>query len=880
MVTAVRSAGSVRAGIVGRQEQRDQLRRALDDVVRDGARFVLIGGDAGAGKTTVIEAFAADLSASLSDRQAQLIRGQCVPMGGEGLPYAPVVGALRDLMSQHGRDQVLEWAGIARPALGTLLPELAAEPSDSANGESMRLQLFEAIAMLWERASATGPLVVIMEDIHWADESTRHLLRFLARALTDAPILIIASYRTDELTRRHPLRPFLAEVGRLAGTVRVDVPNLDRGEVAELLSRLLERPPTNAVIDSVYRRSEGIPYFVEELTRSAARGCIDMPDTLRDALNVRVQALTDEAQETVQLAAVAGNRVEHDLLEAVATASSVDLDRGLREAIDAAVLTTDETGYSFRHALLREVIHDDLLPGQHARLHARFAALLENRPELVGSGTADLEIAHHWSAAHEINKAFRAAIRVAQSDSTAYHETLKMYERALELWDQVDDPVAVAGPRASVLKQAAIAASNAGEEERALALVTAALAEFEGDDPTERIKALMLQASLMSGLLRPGTVATLREAMSLLPADADPVLRARVLEALARRLLLGGEIDEGILAAQEAVAASVDTGSATAEANARITLASGLNGRGGEDEAQPEWDRAGVLARGNSKTELRFFINYSDALHLSGCYADAVRQATLGIDLARSQGLERSIGCMLAGNAAEPMLALGEWDRAAAMIERALELDPPPTHRAHLRLLQAWLRTWRGELDEAEVILSEFRPMIAEPDSSPQYVSMVMRTDAEHAMANGDSARAWADVEAFLSRWDNFHSSWTYPDAGRWCRGGAGSRHGRRVVGSDGADPGVRGPRGTLDHYCRVLAAADQRRARRHCGRLALRAAGSSRDRRRRRIWLRTPGSGSASIWSPPASGRRPRRCWPSRPIRPRRSGPACSSIG
>ena len=142
------------------------------------------------------------------------------------------------------------------------------------------------------------------------------------------------------------------------------------------------------MVDIVYRRSEGIPYFVEELTRSAARGCIDMPDTLRDALNVRVQALTDEAQETVQLAAVAGNRVDHDLLEAVATASGVDLDRGLREAIDAAVLTTDETGYSFRHALLREVIHDDLLPGQHARLHARFAALLETRPELVGADTA------------------------------------------------------------------------------------------------------------------------------------------------------------------------------------------------------------------------------------------------------------------------------------------------------------------------------------------------------------------------------------------------------------------------------------------------------------------------------------------------------------
>ena len=685
----------------------------------------------------------------------------------------------------------------------------------------MRLQLFEAIAMLWERASETGPLVVIMEDVHWADESTRHLLRFLARALTDAPVMIIASYRTDELTRRHPLRPFLAEVVRLAGTVRVEVPNLDRAEVAELLSRLLDRPPTNAVIDSVYRRSEGIPYFVEELTRSAARGCIDMPDTLRDALNVRVQALTDEAQETVQLAAVAGNRVEHDLLEAAASASSVDLDRGLREAIDAAVLTTDETGYSFRHALLREVIHDDLLPGQHARLHARIAALLEDRPELVGDGTADLEIAHHWSAAHEINKAFRAAIKVARSGSTAYHETLKMYERALELWDQVDDPVAVAGPRAIVLKQAAVAASDAGEEERALALVTAALVEFGDDDPTERIKALMLQASLMSGLLKPRTVAPLREAMSLLPADADPVLRARVLEALARRLLLGGEIDEGIVAAREAVAASIGIGSAAVESNARNTLATGLTSRGLDDEAQAEWERAGVLARGSIKTELRFFINYSDALNLSGHYPEAVRQATVGIELARTQGLERSIGSMLAGNAAEPMLALGEWDRAGVMIERALDMDPPPNHLAHLRLLRAWLWTWRGQLDEADVILAEFRPMITEPDSSPQYFSQLVRADADHAVATGDHSRAWADVEVFLDRWDTFHASWTFPVLA------VGAAAARALDAADGSSARLeqirayaeRGPHSVIDR--RLLAAGDQRRARRHRGRLA-----------------------------------------------------------
>ena len=149
------------------------LARPLDDVIDDGSRFVIIGGDAGAGKTTVVEAFVADLFGPLADRKAQLIRGQCVPMGEEGLPYAPIVGALRDLENQHGREQIVEWVGAGRQALGALLPDVGTAPRE--NEDTIRLQLFEAVTMLMERASENGPLVVIMEDIHWADESTRHV---------------------------------------------------------------------------------------------------------------------------------------------------------------------------------------------------------------------------------------------------------------------------------------------------------------------------------------------------------------------------------------------------------------------------------------------------------------------------------------------------------------------------------------------------------------------------------------------------------------------------------------------------------------------------------------------------------------------------------
>jgi ATP/maltotriose-dependent transcriptional regulator MalT len=763
MVKAARSATTVRTQyVVGRAEQRARLGQILDDVIDDGSRFVIIGGDAGAGKTTVVEAFVADLFGPLADRKAQLIRGQCVPMGEEGLPYAPIVGALRDLENQHGREQIVEWAGAGRQVLGALLPDVGAAPR--GNDDTIRLQLFEAVTMLLERASENGPLVVIMEDIHWADESTRHVLRFLARALAEAPVMIITTYRTDELTRRHPLRPFLAEVGRFPGTVRVEVPSLERAEVAELLTQLMERPPSNVVIDLVYRRSEGIPYFVEELTRSAARGCIDMPDTLRDALNVRVLSLSDRAQQTLQLAAVAGNRVDHELLAVAADAPDGDLESQLREAIDASVLTVDETGYCFRHALLREVIHDDLLPGQHARLHARFAKILEEHPELMSAEAAPLEIAHHWNAAHEVNKAFRWALTAAESGSAAFHEALKLYERALELWDQVDDPESVAGPHASLLMRAAYAAEDAGEIDRSLGLVNAALGELDPNNDTgERIEALLVKARTTASLMSAGGVEPLREALVLLPEDADPKLRARVLEMLARRTMLSGDVQRGIEFSQQAVEAAALADSDSVTANAWITLGTSLAAAGQEEEGLAAFERVSHLARSNTRTLLRFYVNYSDALNHVGRYDDAARQAMSGVDVARELGMERSVGAMLAGNAAEPLLALGEWTRASAMIERALELDPPAHHHAHLRLLQAWLHVWRGQLDEADAVLAEFRPLISDEQLSPQYNSQAIRTDAEHAMAVGDHQRAWSDVKVFFDHWELYERTQCYP---------------------------------------------------------------------------------------------------------------------
>ncbi len=670
-------------------------------------------------------------------------------------PYAPIAGALRALVAAHGAEQALDWAGASRLGLGVVLPDLIAPPSEPA---TLRLQLFEAVARLWEGATHVGPLVVVIEDLHWADESTRHLLRFLTGALTDAPVLVIATYRTDELDRRHPLRPFLAEIGRLAGVVRLEIAGLSRGEVAELLTQLLGRTPSGVATALVHRRSEGLPYFVAELASSASRGCVDMPDTLRDALNVRIQRLSDRAQETVQVAAVAGNRVDHALLELASDRSPAELDADLREAVDASILTVDEEGYSFRHALLREVVHEDMLPGQHTRLHARFATLLESRPELA-PGTASFEIAHHWSAAHDAPKAFSWSLTAARSGSSAHVETLKQYERALELWDRLPDPESVAGcSHLALLDTASQAARDAGEIERSLALTKQAIAETTDATPLTDVAVRWSEkGQRLSSLMRPGAVDALQTALDLLPATAPPRQRARILNHLATVSVLAGS--DAYEIARDAVALAERLDDPATESNARNTLGVCLVARGDEDAGLAELVRAGELAGGRLTLLLRYHVNYSDALYLAGRYAEAAAQALAGVDVAAELGLERSMGAMLAGNAAEPLIALGEWDRATRLIERSLELDPPAHHDAHLRLLLAWLRLWTGRLAEAEEILTDFRGLINGPQVAPQYAYGAICGDAMLALATGEPERAWTDAAQLLDHWDLHHAA-------------------------------------------------------------------------------------------------------------------------
>src|SRR5699024_9853585 len=238
---------------------------------------------------------------------ARTLFGQCVELGNDGVPYAPVAGVLRAMTKEFGTDQVYELAGTGRVALSGLLgdPDPGAgtpdgQPVPGPPDDDGRGRLFDAVTELLERASEQAPLVVVIEDLHWSDRSTLDLLRFATRALVSARVLLVLTYRTEDVVRTHPLRPFLAELERLRSVHRLTIPRLTPTEVGMQVEGIRGSAPDNHALTRIHTRSEGVPFFVEELLGAGET----LPDPLRDLLLLRAEHLGEPAQQTVRLLAV------------------------------------------------------------------------------------------------------------------------------------------------------------------------------------------------------------------------------------------------------------------------------------------------------------------------------------------------------------------------------------------------------------------------------------------------------------------------------------------------------------------------------------------------------------------------------------------------
>jgi DNA-binding CsgD family transcriptional regulator len=721
--------------------------------------------------------------------------GDCLDLGDAELPYAPLVAALRGLGRERDPAALDRILGSARDVLAPLVPELVAAATDSATAGHHRL--FEALLGVLGRLGEEAPLVLAVEDLHWADRSTRDFLSFLVRNARDERLAVVGTYRSDEVHRRHPLRPFLVEVERAPGVVRLELPRFTHDELAAQAAGILGAEPDRELIDELFARGEGNAFFTEELV-AARESAQRLPDSLRDALMLRVEALPPDAQQVLRAAAVAGPQVGHGLLAAAADLPERELLDALREAVAHNLLVNDPaTGaYRFRHALVREALEDDLLPGERAPLHARLAAALERDASLsVSSTSAAAELAFHWSMSHNVPAAFAASVRAAEEAERlpAYAEANAHYERALELLPRVPaEQRDAALSEAALLQRAAGAAHHAGDFDRAIALARQGIALVERDG--DKTSAAHLHAQLGRSLWVSGqslaALETLRTAAAQLPGDAPPADRARVLGALGHLLMLmlrGRDARETL---EEALALAIEAGATLERARILISLGSAVI-----ESAEPEVS-IGYLHEGRRLASevgaldevLRSHVNLGDALDLTGRLDDAIADGLEGWRLATRERMTVD-AALLAGEAVLRLLRAGRWDEAADVVAHATGAGITGVTGGALLHAAAELAALRGDADTARRQLDQARRLLAGA-VGPMWTAPLAVTTMLAALWQGRPEEARATAERELARDDADADGFAYlaPVFSIGARAEADLAVAARALGDDAAE--------------------------------------------------------------------------------------------
>ncbi|GEL99800.1 helix-turn-helix transcriptional regulator [Cellulomonas terrae] len=721
--------GSMSTPFVARAQQVDQLTLALQRAGVGEPAAVLIGADAGVGKTRLLR----HVSELADAAGARVVVAHCVDLGEIGLPYLPFAEALSQL---YALDPEAVGAVVAnRPALARLLPGPSggAAPDDQSN----RLQLFDGLVEVLGAVGRPGhPLLLVLEDLHWADASSRDVLRFLVSRLRDQHLLVVASYRTDDLHRRHPWRPVATELSRHPRVERLDLSPFTDDELREFTTALSGTPLTESTLRRVIDRSEGNAYFAEELLEAGAEAD-ELPWSLADVLRARLELLDPTVQRLARIASAAGRRVSEPLLRAAVVADGDPqltapgaVDTALREAVAHHVLVGEDELIAFRHALLAEAVYTDLLPGEQSSLHRAYLRVLRDDPTLGPSS----QLASHALRAPDLPTALRASLDAADQahEVLAPAEELRHLEVVLRLWEAVPEVTAtLAGDHVDVLAAAAAAASSAGQVDRAVQLARATVEETASDVPRQADLRTTLARYLLGVESVHDALEQSSRALADLPDTPTPA-RAWALATYARGALNADLDDEAVASATRAVELAREIGAADAESDALTTLAVLVV----DDENRAAELLRTALTRAREAcdyaTELRTMYNLASNRYYAGDLPGATQVTADGVERARALGMTWSVygvelhmftqliryvsgdltPAAIGGvpdELADTLIAFNLYAAAARgdsdAAERGHALEPSWSRDGLIALVAGGCtvdaHTWRGELDEA-----------------------------------------------------------------------------------------------------------------------------------------------------------------------------------
>lgn len=693
--------------MVGRDDDLAELRRAFRRASDGVPSAVLIEGEAGIGKTRLLREIQAEVGAS-----ADVHVGRCLDLGAARSAYGPLIGILRSVVDSLGAEEARTAVGVGSEALRMLVPEIGEGviARESTSPEALR----GAVATLIEAAAARAPQVLVIEDLHWADDSTLVILSFLLRTLQEGRVLLLLTSRSDDVRRGDAVSRFIAETTRARVIERLQLRRLDEAATRQLAEQLSGGALSDAALERLMERAEGVPFFIEEVACCAAG---PLPESLRDMLLVRFDQLDDDARHVVRVASGAEGMLSHTLLTELAGLPDERLDEAIRAAARGGILSIDDDQYTFRHALLREAVHGDLLPGERARLHRSYAEALEARATRLDRCDRS-SLAHHWSLAQVPDRALAAAVAAMQEAKNrfAFASAARFGELALELWEQVPDAETAAGmAHVQLMRQLGSILRNAGEAERALAVAERALAEVdETTDPAEHARLLRDKGLYLANVGLPGVMELFLAALEVVDrAVDDDQLHATLLNALAGRYMLASMPREAIITATRALEIAV-----RADDPREMSVAHNLRGTcrtylGQLEESFADYREAARLApRSNGGAELRYHVNYSDMLALLGRNREAFDVAEAGVARSRELGVERTSGTLMTQNVVEPLLTLGDIGGATARLSAMPTGRPQVVTDQYVVLTRIRVLAWQGKVDEAERMLEEWKPSL------------------------------------------------------------------------------------------------------------------------------------------------------------------------